>query len=294
VSWYCWGVRAEIILLSVLWASSARVDGPAVAVDGRNGVQLVVHHGQLGDNSIAGRSATAWFAERFDPGAYPRAQVHLWRVIDGDGESRPVAIEVHTPQRLWRAAFIAVDDPLVCLRATERMFPCETFVDDTGETLLGSTQTSPVEYRIISSRVGFREHPVKKREHFHRGTDYVAPEGAPITSIDAGVVSALGRSYGAGRYVVVSHDDGSEAKYFHLAEHAVVKGDRVDRGQRVGTVGHSGRVTGTHLHFELRGSDGILLDAPAVRRAGAAYDARWGQTVRDRFTLLNDPERGQQ
>jgi murein DD-endopeptidase MepM/ murein hydrolase activator NlpD len=283
------GVRTSVILVvSLLWASAAHLDAP---ITPDNPIQLVTT-GLLGDDGAAARSATAWFAERFDPGAYPHAPVTMWQLVDHRGESRPMALEVTTAQRVWRAAFITIEDDAVCRRATEQPAPCETFVDDTGETLLGTTHTSPVEYRIISSRVGFREHPVKKRGRtvgdikFHRGTDYAAPEGSPVMAIDDGVVTSLGRSYAAGRYVVVSHDDGSESKYFHLAEHTVVDGVRVNRGQMLGTVGHSGRVTGTHLHFELRGSDGILLDAPAVRRKGMGYDARWGQRVRERFTLL--------
>ena len=79
-----------------------------------------------------------------------------------------------------------------------------------------------------------------------------APTGAPAGGAAAGTVTPAGPAGTYGNLVVMRHADGSETRYAHLATVAVRPGDRLDAGQPLGTVGATGRVTGPHLHFEVR------------------------------------------
>ena len=87
---------------------------------------------------------------------------------------------------------------------------------------------------------------------FHAGVDFPAPSGTPVTAAGFGtVVSASFDSSGWGNTVVVGHRFGLRTLYAHLASFAVVRGQAVGVGQRIGTVGATGRASGPHLHFEL-------------------------------------------
>src|SRR5207249_12080773 len=83
----------------------------------------------------------------------------------------------------------------------------------------------------------------------HSGADYSAPRGTPVVAANAGRVALVGDYFFPGRLVALDHGLGLYTLYFHLDSVAVAEGDRVDRGQTLGTVGASGRATGPHLHF---------------------------------------------
>jgi murein DD-endopeptidase MepM/ murein hydrolase activator NlpD len=86
----------------------------------------------------------------------------------------------------------------------------------------------------------------------HGGTDFRAATGTEVFAPAAGVVAISADHYFAGQSVYVDHGDGLISMAFHLSSRAVKKGDRVARGQLLGKVGASGRVTGPHLHFAVR------------------------------------------
>jgi murein DD-endopeptidase MepM/ murein hydrolase activator NlpD len=112
--------------------------------------------------------------------------------------------------------------------------------------------TWPIErWCRITSRFGPRLHPVLGRLHEHRGIDLGVPVGTPVVAAQAGRVRSVGESRSSGRYVVVDHGDGLVTRYYHLDAAEVVRGALVGRGERIGTSGASGRVTGPHLHFEV-------------------------------------------
>ena len=83
----------------------------------------------------------------------------------------------------------------------------------------------------------------------HGGTDYAAPRGTPVVSVNGGRVALVGDYFFQGRFVVVDHGLSLHTVYFHLDETRVEVGQRVARGQVLGTVGSTGRATGPHLHF---------------------------------------------
>ena len=83
----------------------------------------------------------------------------------------------------------------------------------------------------------------------HGGADYAAATGTPVMAANAGRVALVAEYFFPGRLVIVDHGLGLYTLYFHLDTAAVAEGDRVERGQVLGTVGATGRVTGPHLHF---------------------------------------------
>lgn len=93
--------------------------------------------------------------------------------------------------------------------------------------------------------------------HGYNGVDLVAPIGTRVVASASGKVIVSrnsGYNGGYGKYIVVSHPNGTQTLYSHLNETAVVVGTSVAQGQLIGYLGNSGRSTGPHVHFEIRGA----------------------------------------
>ena len=112
---------------------------------------------------------------------------------------------------------------------------------------------SPVPDARVTSPYGDRWNPVKSRQDHHNGVDLAADEGTPVRAADAGIVRVATTRYeeGAdwGTVVVVEHSNGYQTFHAHLGSLSVTPGQRVVRGDELGTVGATGRVTGPHLHW---------------------------------------------
>lgn len=104
----------------------------------------------------------------------------------------------------------------------------------------------------ISSDYGWRKHPVRKAIRHHEGIDLAAPEGALIRAIQGGMVVFADPYAGYGNLIVIRHSSGMTSHYGHCKSIKVKPGQRVNAGEIIGTVGSTGRVTGPHLHFEIR------------------------------------------
>jgi murein DD-endopeptidase MepM/ murein hydrolase activator NlpD len=89
-------------------------------------------------------------------------------------------------------------------------------------------------------------------QSFHDGIDIAAPEGTTIHAIESGEVIYSDRLRGYGNIVILRHDDGLVSVYAHNQVNLVREGNRVERGEVIARVGSTGRVTGPHLHFEIR------------------------------------------
>lgn len=87
---------------------------------------------------------------------------------------------------------------------------------------------------------------------FHDGIDIAAPEGTPIVAIEAGEVIYSDELRGYGNIVIVRHPGGIVSVYAHNQVNLVREGQAVARGEMVARVGSTGRVSGPHLHFEIR------------------------------------------
>ena len=110
--------------------------------------------------------------------------------------------------------------------------------------------SSPLPGSHVTSSFGQRIHPVYRRPQLHTGMDLAG--GTSILAAADGVVVHVAEHQGYGLVTIVDHGDGTGTVYGHQAAVAVREGDHVARGQRIGTVGHSGYATGNHLHFEVR------------------------------------------
>lgn len=108
---------------------------------------------------------------------------------------------------------------------------------------------------------------------FHDGIDISAPAGADVLAADDGEVIYSDSLRGYGNCIIVRHTDGLATVYAHNQRNGVREGQRVRRGEVIGTVGDSGRTTGTNLHFEVR-QDNVAHDPldflPPVERAAVA------------------------
>jgi len=87
---------------------------------------------------------------------------------------------------------------------------------------------------------------------FHDGIDIAAPEGTPILAIERGEVAYSDQLRGYGNIVIIRHTGAIVSVYAHNQINLVREGQQVERGTIIGKVGSTGRVTGPHLHFEIR------------------------------------------
>lgn len=109
----------------------------------------------------------------------------------------------------------------------------------------------PVEYKGVNSPYGSRFHPVLKRYIFHSGVDLKA-RYVPLRAAQSGKVSYAGYMNGYGKIIILKHSSGYETRYAHLDKIGVKVGQNVNKGDLIGKTGMTGRVTGPHLHFEIR------------------------------------------
>lgn len=86
----------------------------------------------------------------------------------------------------------------------------------------------------------------------HGGVDFAGQPGDPVRAANRGVVALVDNFFLAGNVVYIDHGAGMVTGYFHLTKALVAAGDTVERGQEIGLVGATGRVTGPHLHWSAR------------------------------------------
>lgn len=104
----------------------------------------------------------------------------------------------------------------------------------------------------FTSKFGPRRDPKTGGRRMHKGVDFAAANGTPLYATADGVVTHAGWSSGYGRLVKIQHEFGIETRYAHMSKLRAKVGQRVSRGDRIGDMGASGRVTGVHLHYEVR------------------------------------------
>ena len=133
----------------------------------------------------------------------------------------------------------------------------------------GPVRVPPLDELRVTSSFGRRGLSV------HAGVDLRARTGTPVYAVDDGVVARADESKRAGKRVVLALDSGWRAGYAHLSRVDVKKRERVVAGQQVGLSGATGKVSGPHLHFELRAPSGKLVDPRPYLQAGRRALKRW-------------------
>jgi murein DD-endopeptidase MepM/ murein hydrolase activator NlpD len=128
----------------------------------------------------------------------------------------------------------------------------EQFYTGNGESVVRSFLRTPMDVSRVSSRFGWREHPILGYSAMHAGVDFAAPYGTPVLAAGAGKVEMAGFNGGYGNYVRVRHTREVATAYAHLARYApgIKPGTHVRQGQVIGFVGSTGMSTGPHLHYE--------------------------------------------
>ncbi len=113
---------------------------------------------------------------------------------------------------------------------------------------------SPVKYKGITSKYGYRIHPTLNRKEFHRGLDMKAKLNTPVYATADGIVEYAGyhKKSGFGRLVIIEHNYGFKSYYGHLNKIVVKYGMFVKKGTLIAYTGNSGLSSGPHLHYELR------------------------------------------
>jgi murein DD-endopeptidase MepM/ murein hydrolase activator NlpD len=112
----------------------------------------------------------------------------------------------------------------------------------------------------------------------HTGTDYPVPAGSPVLAVADGTVTLAQDLFYPGNAVFIDHGDGLLSMYFHLADMKVTSGQEVRKGDRVGSVGTTGRSTGPHLFFGIRWHNAridpkyVLGDPARIPDIGRATD----------------------
>jgi murein DD-endopeptidase MepM/ murein hydrolase activator NlpD len=104
----------------------------------------------------------------------------------------------------------------------------------------------------VTSRFGWRIHPITGVLRLHAGVDIGAGYGTSIVAPSSGIVTMAGWNGGYGKCIVIDHGDGITTLFGHQSAILVSRGQRVAAGQRIGSAGSTGLSTGPHLHFELR------------------------------------------
>lgn len=138
-----------------------------------------------------------------------------------------------------------------------------------GSTSTGTTQVGgytyplPSGYRYVTSKFGYRNHPVTGVYKLHTGVDISAPNGTAIYAAQSGTVIIAGYSSAWGNYVVINHGGGVTTLYAHMSKILTTKGATVSAGTQIGKVGSTGYSTGNHLHFEVR-QNGSYQDAGRI------------------------------
>ena len=135
---------------------------------------------------------------------------------------------------------------------TEIFLPGARYTIEERVALYGLSFFTPLYHYRISSRYGYRSDPFNKKRALHKGTDMAAPQGTPILAARGGTIVFSGYSGGYGLLVIIKHDSEYSTYYGHMYKSYVKSGQKVAMSQTIGEVGQTGRVTGPHLHFEIR------------------------------------------
>jgi murein DD-endopeptidase MepM/ murein hydrolase activator NlpD len=127
----------------------------------------------------------------------------------------------------------------------------QAYFDDQ-KSLLASTPSVWPTRGWVTSDFGHRLDPFTAERIMHKGLDIATSHGAGVIAPSDGVVIFAGMESGYGKVLVLDHGYGVKTRYAHLSAIDVKVGDRVSRGQKIGSVGNTGRSTGPHLHYEVR------------------------------------------
>ncbi len=163
-----------------------------------------------------------------------------------DSQSKPSAVDLKELVKEIDSLSRVIEDREVKLSVLENLImntDMQKEIHPSGRPLKGG---------YISSKFGMRIDPFTGKKIFHNGVDIASKRGTPINAVGSGIVIFSGTKSGYGKVVKVQHGNGFVTIYAHNHELMVKFGDYVTKGQKIATVGSTGRSTGPHLHFEVQ------------------------------------------
>lgn len=127
------------------------------------------------------------------------------------------------------------------------------YYNEKGQSVVKALLQTPVDptKMRVTSKFGRRVHPIEGYSKMHKGVDFGAPTGTPVSSAGDGVVVKAGWNGAYGNYVLIKHNSDYATAYAHLSKVHVKPGQAVKQRQLIGNVGTTGRSTGPHLHYEV-------------------------------------------
>ncbi len=129
------------------------------------------------------------------------------------------------------------------------------FFSENGSSIKSNLLRTPVNIVRISGNFGYRKkHPVLGYAAMHKGVDFATSIGTPIYAAGDGTVQFIDWKGGYGKFLLINHNDHLSTAYAHASRFSkkLKKGSKVKQGDVIAYVGKSGRVTGPHLHYEVR------------------------------------------
>ena len=109
----------------------------------------------------------------------------------------------------------------------------------------------PVSGGYLNSGFGYRKDPIDGVKRFHHGLDFSVFSGTPIYAPADGVIQKAGYRGSFGNHIKINHGFGYNTLFLHLSKIIVKRGQKVKRGDFIGTTGNTGRSTAPHLHYEI-------------------------------------------
>ncbi len=243
-----------------------------------------------GQRVLVARAGDAWQAVvglplSLQPGAYELT------VLDGETSARVIRFDIgaraYETQRLTLANRRQVEpepaDLVRIAREQESLLQAfSTWTDSAPDTLAFELPSAG----RVSSGFGLKRFFNNEPRQPHNGVDIAAAAGTPIAAPAAGTVLETRDYFFNGLTVILDHGEGLVTMYNHLSRIDVAKGARVARGERIGAVGRTGRVTGPHLHWTVslnnaRVDPGLFLSGEAREQVLAGFQpaARGGASA---------------
>lgn len=211
---------------------------------------------------VSGGNRSEWFAVvgiplDCKPGRSPPLTVQY-----APRRSREIYLRIK--EKEYDAEYLVIKSDLVELTPVD-LARCELERTHTQGLLRSYSDFSPASLLLVSPCEGIRTSSFGQLRFFngqhrgaHNGMDIAAPVDTPIFAAGAGEIVDVGEYFFSGRTVIINHGRSFHTLYAHMNAVKVRPGQRVFAGQRIGTVGITGRVTGPHLHFA------VYLNAAAV------------------------------
>jgi murein DD-endopeptidase MepM/ murein hydrolase activator NlpD len=243
---------------SISWHPAKPRPGDVAWLHVQNVVEIATVEGSVDGRPLTffpyagGHAALLGIDLEVKPGA------HAWRVgvVEQGREPRSAQGKLLVARRNFPLERLTLPQPMVDLDSeTERRAVAEgkrlavLYRTITPERLWRGKFTTPVGTPAAGTGFGARRIINGQARSPHGGIDYSVPRGTPVVAANAGRVALVAEFFFPGRLVVLDHGLGLYTLYFHLDTASVAEGERVERGQTLGSVGATGRATGPHLHF---------------------------------------------